>query len=55
MYNGGDGYTLLAESDPNGYNSAINWRQPVIGWIKAQNSTPANPLDEAIKALSQTP
>ena len=55
MYNGGDGYTLLAKSDPNGYNTAINWRQPVIDWVKAQNSTPANPLDEAIQALSHTP
>jgi 2',3'-cyclic-nucleotide 2'-phosphodiesterase (5'-nucleotidase family) len=55
MYNGGDGYTLLAKYDPNGYNTAINWRQPVIDWIRAQKSTPAQPLDEAIKALSQTP
>jgi 5'-nucleotidase/UDP-sugar diphosphatase len=55
IYNGGDGYTLLAQSDPNGYDTAINWRQPVIDWIKAQNSTPANPLDDAIQALSQTP
>jgi hypothetical protein len=55
MYNGGDGYTLLAKYDPNGYNTAINWRQPVIDWIRAQKSTPAEPLDEAIKALSQTP
>jgi 2',3'-cyclic-nucleotide 2'-phosphodiesterase (5'-nucleotidase family) len=55
MYNGGDGYTLLAKYDPNGYNTAINWRQPVIDWIRAQKSTPAEPLDKAIKALSQTP
>jgi 5'-nucleotidase/UDP-sugar diphosphatase len=55
MYNGGDGYTLLAKYDPNGYNTAINWRQPVIDWIRAQKSTPAEPLDEAIKALSQVP
>jgi len=55
MYNGGDGYTLLAKFDPNGYNTAINWRQPVIDWIRAQKSTPAEPLDEAIKGLSQTP
>jgi 2',3'-cyclic-nucleotide 2'-phosphodiesterase (5'-nucleotidase family) len=55
MYNGGDGYTLLAQSDPNGYNTAINWRQPVIDWIQAQHSTPANPLDEAIRGLTRTP
>lgn len=55
MYNGGDGYTLLDIYDPKGYNTAIDWRQPVIDWIKNQNSTPATPLDEAIKALSKTP
>jgi 5'-nucleotidase / UDP-sugar diphosphatase len=55
MYSGGDGYTMLAEYDPNGYNTAINWRQPVIDWIRAQKSTPAEPLDAAIKALDQNP
>jgi 2',3'-cyclic-nucleotide 2'-phosphodiesterase (5'-nucleotidase family) len=53
MYNGGDGYTLLAKSDPNGYNTAINWRQPVIDWIRLQDSTPAQPLDAAIQDLSR--
>jgi 5'-nucleotidase/UDP-sugar diphosphatase len=55
MYNGGDGYTLLAKYDPTGYNTAINWRQPVIDWIIGQKSTPAEPLDAAIDALTQTP
>jgi 5'-nucleotidase/UDP-sugar diphosphatase len=55
MYNGGDGYTLLAQYDPNAYNTSINWRQPVIDWIQAQHSTPADPLDEAIRGLSQNP
>jgi 2',3'-cyclic-nucleotide 2'-phosphodiesterase (5'-nucleotidase family) len=53
IYGGGDGYKLLAEFDPDGYNTAIDWRQPVIDWIKAQNSTPSEPLDEAIRALGK--
>lgn len=51
MYAGGDGFTMLARFDPNGYNTAIDWRQPVIDWIQAQNSTAANPLDPAIAQL----
>lgn len=52
MYAGGDDYALLAVYDPDGYNTAINWRQPVIDWIMAQDSSPAIPIDEAIAALS---
>ena len=53
MYAGGDDYDLLAEADPNAYNTSIDWRQPVIDWILAQNSTPEKPLDEAIRALAE--
>ncbi len=53
MYAGGDDYDLLAQADPNAYNTSIDWRQPVIDWIIAQNSTPEQPLDEAIRALGK--
>ena len=53
MYAGGDDYDLLAEADPNAYNTSIDWRQPVIDWIIAQNSTPEHPLDEAIDNLGK--
>jgi 5'-nucleotidase / UDP-sugar diphosphatase len=51
LYAGGSDYTMLAEFDPEAYNTSISWRQPVIDWILAQESTPENPLDEAISAL----
>ena len=51
MYAGGDGYTMLAIFDPDAYNTAIDWRQPVIDWMLAQASTPDSPLDEAIATL----
>jgi 2',3'-cyclic-nucleotide 2'-phosphodiesterase/3'-nucleotidase len=51
MYAGGDGYDLLAEFDPEAYNTAIDWRQPVIDWIMAQASAAERPLDEAIEQL----
>jgi 2',3'-cyclic-nucleotide 2'-phosphodiesterase (5'-nucleotidase family) len=51
MYAGGDDYDILARFDPNAYNTAIDWRQPVIDWIIEQRSTPEQPLDQAIESL----
>lgn len=47
MYAGGDEFGQLATLDPDAYNTAIDWRQPVIDWIKAQGSSAENPLDLA--------
>ena len=52
LYAGGDDYRI-AEFDPEAYNTAINWRQPVIDWIIAQQSTPENPIDPAIQTLME--
>lgn len=53
MYAGGDGFDLLATYDPDAYNTAIDWRQPVIDWILAQESSPEAPLDDAVAALAE--
>ncbi len=53
MYAGGDDYGMLASFDPEAYNTAINWRQPVIDWIVAQGSSVQNPLDGAIEGLGE--
>lgn len=53
MYAGGDDYALLAVYDPDGYNTAINWRQPVIDWVMAQESSADAPIDTAVSALTQ--
>ena len=53
MYAGGDDYALLAVYDPDGYNTAIHWRQPVIDWMMAQNSSPEDPLDDALLNLRE--
>lgn len=47
MYTGGDGFPFQKQ-DPSGYNTAISWRQPVIDWIMAQNSSVSAPLDSKI-------
>jgi len=53
MYAGGDGFDMLARFDPYAYDTAINWRQPVIDWITAQGSNPNAPLGLAIEALGK--
>ena len=53
LYAGGDGLTMLAQFDPDGYNTAIDWRQPIIDWVMAQDSTSARPIDEAVVELGQ--
>ena len=50
MFAGGDDYEI-AKYDPDAYNTAINWRQPVIDWILAQDSSAEHPLDAAVEAL----
>ncbi|MCB0017911.1 MAG: bifunctional metallophosphatase/5'-nucleotidase [Anaerolineales bacterium] len=52
MYTGGDGYRFQA-FDPEGYDTSIHWRQPVIDWIMRQGSDAAQPLDAAIAALGE--
>lgn len=44
MYAGGDGFPFKTQ-DPNGRNTMINWRQPVIDWITAQQSSSASTID----------
>jgi 5'-nucleotidase/UDP-sugar diphosphatase len=51
MYAGGDNYKLLAKFDPQAYNTSIDWRQPIIDWMRAQDSSKNHPLDAAIAQL----
>jgi 2',3'-cyclic-nucleotide 2'-phosphodiesterase (5'-nucleotidase family) len=44
MYAGGDGFRFKAQ-DPDAYNTAIDWRQPVIDWITSLHTSPDDPLD----------
>lgn len=51
IYAGGDDYTMLVNYDPDAYNTAISWRQPVIDWIRSQGSSPEKTIDAAVKGL----
>ncbi|MEK6220861.1 MAG: 5'-nucleotidase C-terminal domain-containing protein, partial [Chloroflexota bacterium] len=50
MYSGGDGYNF-AVFDPDGYDTAIHYRQPLLDWINAQGTSEENPIDDLIKIL----
>jgi len=51
MYAGGDSYHMLAEFDPNAYDTNTDWRDPLIDWIKDQRSSRQNPLDEKVASI----
>ena len=44
MYAGGNSFKF-GEQDPEGYNTSIDWRQPVIDWIWSLDTSPDDPLD----------
>lgn len=54
IYAGGSGYRF-GEYDPDGYDTSIPYRQPLIDWIEAQVSSASNPIDTAIEALISEP
>lgn len=54
MYSGGDGY-LFGEQDPNGYDTGIQWRQPVIDWTVSLDTTEADPLENYLDAEPRGP
>lgn len=47
MYNGGDDY-LFGDQDPDGYDTGIHWRQPVIDYTASLNTTLDNPLENYV-------
>ena len=51
MFNGGDGYEELATYDPQAIETGLDWRQPVIDWIREQGSTEQSPLNDALQSL----
>lgn len=44
MYDGGDGYQQLAEFDPEGFDTAVHYREPFVQWLKTKASTSSQPL-----------
>jgi uncharacterized repeat protein (TIGR01451 family) len=58
MYLGGDGY-LFYQQDPDAYDTGIQWRQPVIDWTRAQNTSATSPIDPLLddqpRAVEITP
>jgi len=47
MYAGGSGFRLQ-DYDPDGFDTTVPYRQPLIDWIIAQGSSAETPIDPAI-------
>ncbi|MFK7863659.1 MAG: bifunctional UDP-sugar hydrolase/5'-nucleotidase [Pseudohongiellaceae bacterium] len=44
MYDGGDGYGKLARFDPEGFDTAVHYREPFVQWLKKIGSSVDQPL-----------
>jgi len=53
MYAGGSHYRFH-HRDPNGYYTGINYRQPVIDYIKSLNTSPDKPLDNFLDGKNRS-
>jgi len=55
MYAGGDNFQIIRESDPDGYDTGIHYRQPFVDLLSNLNTGPDNPLRIAdlVGAISQ--
>lgn len=45
MYAGGDGYSILPEADPNGFDTGIHYRQPFQNWLQSLATSVDQPLE----------
>ncbi len=54
IYAGGDDY-LFSVHNPDGYDTGIQWRDPVIEWIIAQETSPERPLETLLDATERGP
>lgn len=54
MFFGGDDY-LFGTQDPDGYDTSIQWRQPVIDWLQAHPTTTEAPLETQLSSESRNP
>lgn len=49
LYAGGNGY-LFGSQDPDGVDMGVSYRDPVVAWTQAQNTTAQDPLENHVDA-----
>jgi len=54
IYAGGDEY-LFSMHNPGGYDTGVHWREPVIEWILAQQTSPERPLETLLDDTQRGP
>ncbi len=45
--------STLPVYDPEPYHTSVNWREPVIGWIRARNTSSLTPLDTYLDTVAR--
>ncbi len=53
MYAGGDGYDFV-NYDPDGYDTNIHYRQPLLDWLRAQSSSESMPISKLAEIFWHT-
>ncbi len=54
IYDGGSGY-LFSDQNPNGYDTGIHWRDPIINWILSRQTTREHPLEALLDSTRRGP
>jgi 5'-nucleotidase / UDP-sugar diphosphatase len=44
MYAGGDNFSAIAQANPDGFDTGVNYRQPFVDWLKDLGSSADNPI-----------
>jgi 2',3'-cyclic-nucleotide 2'-phosphodiesterase (5'-nucleotidase family) len=54
IYDGGSGY-LFSDQNPNGYDTGIHWRDPIINWILSRQTSRERPLEMFLDSTRRGP
>lgn len=54
IYDGGSGY-LFSNQNPNGYDTGIHWRDPIINWILSRQTSRERPLEMFLDSTRRGP
>lgn len=54
IYAGGSGY-LFSDQNPDGYDTGIHWRDPIIKWILSRQTSRERPLESLLDSTQRGP
>jgi 2',3'-cyclic-nucleotide 2'-phosphodiesterase (5'-nucleotidase family) len=54
LYQGGDGFHF-ADQDPEAYDTGIHWREPVVQWLRSQETSAERPVESLLDPTARAP